>query len=131
MNIYSILSNLVLVIHFAFVAFIVGGLVAIWIGRWLRWEFIRNPYFRLAHLLAMAIVLLEAVVGIICPLTSWEDALRLRTGQAPSYKESFMQHWIGRILFYDLGDDVFTIIYAGVFALFLLTFWLVPPRKRR
>ena len=131
MNIYSALSNLILAIQFAFVAFIVGGLVTIWIGYWRRWGFVRNSCFRWAHLTAMAVVLLESLLGMICPLTNWEEALRLRAGEAPNYQESFMHHWIERLLFYDLGEQVFTAIYVAVFALFLLTLWLVPSRKHR
>ena len=131
MNFYTFLSNLVLLIHFAFVAFIVGGLIVIWIGCFWGWSFVRNRRFRLAHLGAMAIVLLESVLGIICPLTTWEHQLRLRAGQEQGYQGSFIQYWVGRILFYDLAEGVFTITYVAVFTLILLTFWLAPPRKRQ
>ena len=56
----------------------VVGLALVWIG-WIRgWAFVRNAWFRGAHLLAMAIVVLESVFGIECPLTTLEHALRLR-----------------------------------------------------
>lgn len=129
-NIYSFLSNLVLLVHFAFVTFIVGGLIVIWIGYLCGWSFVRSHRFRLAHVLAMAVVLIESLLGMVCPLTLWEDQLRMRAGQEQNYGESFMQHWVGRILFYDLGPGAFTVLYIIVFSLIVLTFWLVPPRKR-
>lgn len=79
----------------------------------------------------MALVLLESLLGLVCPLTTWEDALRMRAGEDPNYQGTFIAHWIGLILFYDLGEQVFAIIYAAVFASFLFTFWVVPPRRPR
>jgi hypothetical protein len=127
---HILLADLILAVHFAFVAFVVGGFVVIWIGYSLHWRFVQNFRFRLLHLLAMGFVAAEAVVGIICPLTTWENELRLRGG-GEAYQQSFMQHWLGRLLFYDASETVFTIIYAVFFALILLTFWKIPPRRNR
>src|SRR5207249_10359279 len=60
-------------VHFAFVAFVVAGFILIWVGFFLRWSFVRDTRFRLAHLLAMAFVLGESLLGLICPLTTWEE----------------------------------------------------------
>ncbi len=66
------IADAVLVVHFAFVAFVIGGLALIWIGKTLRWGWVRNFWFRIAHLGAIAFVALEAVIGVACPLTVWE-----------------------------------------------------------
>jgi hypothetical protein len=129
-NSYTVLADLILAIHFAFVAFVLGGFVVIWIGYFLHWRFVQNFRFRLFHLLAMGFVALEAVAGMICPLTTWENQLRLRAG-GKAYQESFVQHWLGRILFYEASETVFTIAYAAFFGLIVLTFWKIPPRRRR
>ena len=81
MNADALLADLILLLHFAFVIFVVGGLVAIWVGYFLRWRFVRDVRFRVAHLLAMAFVLGESLLGIICPLTTWEDKLRMKAGE--------------------------------------------------
>ena len=128
MNWYALLADVILAIHFAFVAFVVGGVVVIWIGYFARRAFVHNFRFRLLHMLAMAFVLLEALVGMVCPLTTWENQLRIRGGASP-YQESFMQHWIGRILFCDLSETTFTIVYAAFFLLIVLTYWIIPPRR--
>src|SRR2546428_395233 len=128
MNIYTLLADLILMVHFAFVAFVVAGFILIWVGFFLRWSFVRDTRFRLAHLLAMAFVLGESLLGLICPLTTWEEQLRLRGGDGQSYASSFMQHWLGRILFYNLSEQTFTVIYALFFLFIVLTFWVVSPR---
>jgi uncharacterized protein DUF2784 len=129
-NWYALLADAILGIHFAFVAFVVGGFVVIWAGYFARRAFVHNFRFRLLHLLAMGFVLLEAVVGMVCPLTRWENQLRVRGGASP-YQESFMQHWVGRILFYDLSETTFTFLYAAFFLLIILTFVIIPPRRRQ
>lgn len=49
----SFLADLVLLLHFAFVLFIVGGAALIWTGAGLGWRWVRNFWFRTAHLAAM------------------------------------------------------------------------------
>ena len=115
-------------IHFSFVAFVVLGFVLIWAGFLLRRSFVRNFYFRLAHILAMGVVLLESLGGVVCPLTAWEDRLRLLSGEGQSYTGSFIQHWLHRIMFFEFSESTFTMIYVLFFFLIVVTFWFVPPR---
>jgi hypothetical protein len=129
-NTYSLLADLVLLVHFAFVAFVALGFLAIWVGYFCRWPFVRDLRFRVAHLLAMGAVLAESLTGFICPLTTWENQLRRHGGGAAGYTGSFIQHWVGRILFHDWSEQTFTFIYAGFFILVGLTFWVVRPRRR-
>lgn len=119
------LADLILIVHFTVVAFIVGGLILTWIGAALGWRWIRNPWFRWLHLAAIAFVAAEALLGIACPLTVWEDALR---GGARG--ESFIGRWVGRILFYNAPPWVFTTIYVAWTAATLLTLRFVPPRRK-
>ena len=130
-TLYRWLADLVLVIHFGFVLFVVLGLVMIWVGYFASWRWVRSPWFRLAHLAAMGVVLLETLAGIVCPLTTWEADLRRLAGQTDLYDGSFMQHWIHRLMFFDLGETSFTVLYAGFFGLILLSLWVVPIRSLR
>ena len=129
-NIYSLLADLVLLIHFGFVAFVVLGFVVIWVGYFCRWAFVRDLRFRIAHLAAIGLVLAEALAGFICPLTTWENQLRIHAGEEAGYTGSFIQHWFGRILFHDWSEKTFTLIYASFFLFVALTFWVVMPRRR-
>ena len=127
---YSFLADLILVIHFGFVAFVVLGFVVIWAGYFWEWRFVRNLWFRLAHVFAIGFVAAEALAGMVCPLTLWEEKLRWRAGEGAAYGGSFIQHWVHRFLFFDLPEWAFTILYVVFFALVFVTFWIVRPERR-
>ncbi len=129
-QLYLALADLVLAVHFAFVAFVVIGLLLIWLGWWRRWNWVRNVWFRLAHLAAIGVVAAESVLGIVCPLTTWENQLRALAG-GERYEESFIQHWLHRAMFFDLGERVFTMIYIVFVLAVALSLWLVPPSRAR
>lgn len=117
-------ADIVLVVHAAFVLFVVGGLLATWIGIALRMRFARNAWFRGLHLAAIGFVILESALGYACPLTLWEDALR---GTATG--EGFIQRWIHAWLFWSWPAWMFTSIYVAFGALVALTWWRFPPRR--
>lgn len=119
------LADAVLVLHFLVVVFIVGGLVLVWIGAPAGWAWVRNRGFRYLHLAAIAFVAAEALLGIACPLTVWEDLLR--GGARP---ESFVGRWVRQLLYYQAPEWVFSALYALWAAATLLTLRLVPPRRR-
>jgi uncharacterized protein DUF2784 len=121
----TLLADLVLVTHLLFVAFVVGGLAIIWIGAVLKWTWIRNFWFRAAHLGAIGFVVAESLVGILCPLTVLEDALR----QGGRPESSFIQRWVGRLLYYDLPERIFTIVYLLFALLVVVTFIYIRPDR--
>jgi hypothetical protein len=127
---YRLLADVILVVHFAFVAFVVLGLLAVWAGRFLGWSWVRNFWFRLAHVLAIGIVAAEALGGVICPLTTWEARLRELAGATGGYQGSFIQHWVHRLMFFEASQSVFTATYIAFFILVLGSFWWVKPRWR-
>lgn len=120
----SALADLVLVVHALFVLFVVGGLAATWVGLAFKLPFARNPWFRGAHLAAIAFVVIESVLGYVCPLTLWESALR---GEASD--RGFIQRWVHAWLFWDLPGSFFTVAYATFGALVAGTWWLFPPTR--
>ena len=119
-------ADAVLLVHFAFVAFVIGGLALTWIGAALSWRWVRNFWFRALHVIAICFVAVESLLGVMCPLTTWEDALRGRTSET-----SFVARWIHRLMFYQLPEWVFTIAYIVFAAVVVLTYWLVRPRPLR
>ena len=119
------IADLVLVVHFAIVLFIVGGLIAVWIGAALGWPWVRNPWFRYLHLAAIAYVAAEALLGVACPFTVWEDVLR-----GGMRADSFVGRWVRRLLFYDAPEWAFTLAYLAWALATLATLRLVPPRRR-
>jgi hypothetical protein len=129
-KLYLVLADAILVIHFAFVAFVVIGLLLVWIGKLCGWRFVRNIWFRVAHLCSIGVVAAESLAGFICPLTTWENRLRYMAGGEEQYQGSFIQHWLHQVMFFELNEKVFTVIFIIFFAAVALSFWLVPPRRR-
>lgn len=119
------IADLLVVVHFAIVLYIVGGLLAVWTGAALGWRWVRDPWFRYSHLAAIAYVAAEALLGIACPLTVWEDVLR--GGARP---DSFVGRWVRRLLYYDAPEWAFTAAYLAWALATLATLRLVPPRRR-
>ena len=119
----SLLADAILVLHGAFVLFIVGGLAAIWIGIALKKRFAYNPYFRATHLAAIAFVTLETLLGFMCPLTLWEDALR-----GTQTDQGFIQRWIHAWLFWRAPAWVFAAAYVGFGLLVAATWYRWPPK---
>lgn len=127
MNVHAVAADLLLLIHTLFVLFVIFGLALIVTGGIRGWSWVTNPWFRLIHLLAIAIVVLQAWMGRICPLTSWEMALRTQGGQE-TYQSTFISYWLGRLLYYDAPEWVFIMVYT-LFALLVLACWYwVRPR---
>jgi hypothetical protein len=124
---YLLAADLLLLVHVSFVAFVVLGLALVWLGKALRWAWVRNPWFRIAHLVAIGIVVLQSWLGMICPLTIWEMALRERAGGA-TYTGSFIAHWLDRILYYRAPLWVFAIVYTVFGALVIASWFWVRPR---
>jgi hypothetical protein len=121
----AFLADVVLVVHFAFVLFVTGGLVLIWTGAAAGWRWVRNFRVRVAHLAAIVFVAGEALAGVWCPLTLWEAQLR-----GVHADKSFVAQWIHRLMYYDLPEWVFATAYV-LFALAVAaTFWLAPPVRR-
>ena len=119
-------ADAILIVHFMFVLFVIGGLVLTWIGAWRGWHWIRSLRFRLVHLAAISFVVCEALLGMVCPLTEWEDALRGTAGD-----KSFIARWVHQLMFFSAPEWVFTVAYVVFAAIVVLTLALIPPRKRR
>ena len=126
-SLYGLLADAILVIHFAFVVFVVVGFVLILVGLLARWSWVHNRTFRIAHMLAIGIVVLQAWLGQACPLTVWENELRFRAGQS-GYSQTFIEHWLHKVLFYQAEPWVFTTIYT-VFGLLVVLVWLLGRRR--
>ncbi|WP_342316217.1 DUF2784 domain-containing protein [Lysobacter sp. FW306-1B-D06B] len=125
----ALLADAILVVHVGIVAFVILGAIAIFVGR-TRWPWVRGFRWRLTHVLLMVFIALQAWLGALCPLTVWEQALRRRAGQA-AYGESFIEHWLSRLIFFDAPWWSFVAAYSAFAALVLLAWFVVPPTRRR
>jgi Protein of Unknown function (DUF2784) len=121
------LADTILILHALVVLFIVGGFAVIWAGAALGWRWVREPRLRFAHLGAIGIVALLALLDIPCPLTVLESWLRRDSGR----HQGFIEYWLERLIYYDFPPWVFTLSYALFAVLVLCTWRFVAPRKRR
>lgn len=109
---YGALADAVLLLHFAVVLFIIGGLLLVLAGGWRNWVWVRNVRFRAVHLAAIGYVVVTTWLGIECALTTLEQSLRVRAGQA-GYADDFIAHWLTRIMFYEAQPWVFVFAYSA------------------
>jgi Protein of Unknown function (DUF2784) len=126
-------ADVIVAVHLGYVSFVVIGQLLILAGLIFRWQWVRNPWFRSIHLIAIAIVATEAFFDVKCPLTTWERNLREKAGQEVS-EASFVGRMANDILFYRLDvnqEEMFRYGHMAFGGLVILTFVLAPPRFRR
>ena len=127
---YRLLADVVLLLHFAYVAFVVVGLVLVLVGGLRGWNWVRNIWFRGAHVAAILIVVVEAWLDVVCPLTTLENYLRRLAGQA-THRESLIADMVHRVMFVQASPWVFTLAYTLFGLAVLATFVWLPPRRTR
>ena len=120
------LADTVVVVHFLIVLFVVTGVPLVYLGSALRWAWVRIWRWRVVHLGAILFIAAESLLGIACPLTVWEDALRSQRSAG-----GFIERWIDQLLFYNARPWVFTVAYVAFAALVLVTWVAVPPTRQR
>lgn len=125
---YGILADAIVAVHVAYVSFVVLGQLLIWLGLVLRWQWIRNPWFRWTHLVMMLVVGAEAALNIECPLTRWENVLRGWAGQ-PVNGESFIGRLLHDFIFVSWPPWVVNCLHIAFALIVLATFVLAPPRR--
>ena len=125
-----VMADTIVVLHVAWVGFVVLGLAAIVVGLAAGWGWVRNFWFRVIHLGMIGVVVAEALAGVTCPLTGWEKQLRHLGGQE-GYAGDFIGHWAHRLIFFHADPWVFTAGYVLFGAVVLATFLIAPPRHPR
>ena len=111
---YPLLADLVLIVHLAFVVFVLcGGLLVLkcrWIAR--------------LHLPAVVWGAVVEFTGWICPLTPLENWLRVQGGEA-GYQDDFTTRYLLPILYpVDLTRDVQLLLGTVVIAVNAAVYWL-------
>ncbi len=127
-QLYLIAADATLFIHASFVGFVVFGLILVFVGKLSSWSWVRNRRFRIAHLAAIGIVVLQSWFSVICPLTLWEMELRNRAGDV-TYPGSFVAHWLETLLYYRAPEWVFILLYTLFGALVVGSWFWVRPRS--
>lgn len=126
---YSLLADIILVIHLAYACFVLFGFIGIVIGVWCRWSWIGNFPFRITHLICTVFVPLETLLRMTCPLTTLENYF-LKVSGASGYERSFIGNLAGEILFYDAPEWVFAVIYLALAIMVIFYFFRFPPKRQ-
>ena len=126
-TVFLLAADTILLLHVLFVAFVVIGLVLIFVGKARVWSWIRNPWFRLTHLVAIGVVVVQSWLNVICPLTTIEMALRSRASDAV-YSGSFVSHWLENFLYYQAPPWVFVVCYMTFGAIVGASWFGIRPR---
>lgn len=116
---------IVLGLHLAVIAFNIFGLVAVPLGAWRGWAWVRVRWWRALHLASLAVVAIQAVLGRACFLTLWQDDL---TGGGA--EDPLIMRWVNGVIYWDLPMWAFTAAYVAVFAYTIaLWIWVRPSRR--
>jgi len=126
---YRLFADAVLLLHFAVVVFVVGGLILIFVGNMRNWPWVNSLLFRVLHLAAVGVIVLQAWLGKLCPLTVLESWLRVQAGET-AYTGSFIEHWFQRLLYYDAPFWIFTFMYTVFGLLVAAAWWYFPPQRK-
>lgn len=124
----STLAAIVLAIHACVILFNIFGLVAVPLGAWLHWRFVRVAWWRGLHLASLLIVAAQAAFGQACFLTLWQAALE--TSGADAATPPLIYTWVNSLIYWPLPLWVFTVLYLAVLAYAAALWWMVPPRRK-
>lgn len=116
---WQILADLVLLIHFAFIIFVLlGGILTMW-WRWIPW----------VHLPAALWAVALEFGGWICPLTPLENRL-LQAGGDAGYAGGFLEHYALPIIYpQGLTPEIQMVLGFIVLLFLLVTYGVVWWRK--
>ena len=70
------LADLILIIHFCIIFFVISVFLLVPIGYGNNWIWIKNRKLRYIHIFIIGFVSMESIFGLICPLTVIENKLR-------------------------------------------------------
>lgn len=124
---YLLAADAILFLHVLIALFILFGLILIFIGKALSWDWIYNPWFRLFHILTIGIVAIQSWLGVICPFTTLEMHLRTKAVDAV-YSGTFISHWLEKLLYYQAPAWVFVVAYTVFAALVIASWYFIRPR---
>ena len=120
-----IAADFILVAHVAIILFNLFGLIAIPLGAACGWGFVRIFWWRVLHIVLLAAVAGQAMLGRACILTLWQASLAGSAGQPTP----LVARWVGRLIYWPLPLWVFAVLYIAVFGYAVALLWLVPPRR--
>jgi hypothetical protein len=127
---YRILADIIVVIHFVWILFMLIGFIFTLCGFFWK-SFFDRWLFRTLHLFGIAYVSLLAIMGKYCPLTLWENILRAKYDPALTYPGSFMIHYAEKLVYPDINPLIIRIPTTFIAVFTVVIFIIKPPAKIR
>lgn len=127
---YRLCADFVALLHAAIVLYILLGVPLILFGLWRGWAWVRQPWFRISHLLLSLAVIGFEWAGQPCPLTTLER--NLRAAEGGTYEGSFIQHYVSEAIHLQLTPQQLALPTSLWVALIVgLFIWRGPRRSER
>ncbi|MGS1117736.1 DUF2784 domain-containing protein [Castellaniella sp. UC4442_H9] len=115
-------ATVILALHLAVIAFNAAGCILVPVGALRGWRWVRVFWWRMAHLASLAIVALQALLGRVCFLTTWQADL-----SGSGRTQPLIAGWINHLFYLPLPLWVFSAAYVVMFAYVVgLWVWVRP-----
>ena len=117
---YNVLANAIVLAHFLFIAFVVGGGLLV-----IRW-----PRIAFVHLPAAVWGAVVEIFGWICPLTPLENHFRLLAGNS-SYSGDFIARYLLPVIYPENMTTTKQYIFGGIVIVINIIFYSIAIQKLR
>ena len=119
-------ADLVLILHFGIVIFIISLFVIIPVGYRFKWNWPRNRKLRSIHLFLIFLVTTETVFGLTCPLTLIEHNLR-----GIFISNTFVNSWLQNLLYWNFSKEFFLTSYILCLMWTIFMWNRFPPSNKK
>jgi hypothetical protein len=113
---YRLLGDAVMLVHFAFLVFVVTGGFLAWRWPWVIWPHVATALWGFSTI----------VFSLRCPLTDVEDWARVRGGEAPLSGTGFIDHYLENVVY----PERYTHAVQTMAAMLVLFSWVVFAARR-
>lgn len=128
--VYKILADIIVVIHFIWVLFMLVGFILTVAGFWWR-GFFDKWLFRTLHMGGILFVGIMVALKQYCPLTLWENVLRAKYDPSLLYAGSCIVHYVQRLLYPDINPLIIRGVTTFIAFFTIVVFIIKPPEKIR
>ncbi len=121
---YLFFADIILFFHFILVFFITILFFIVPIGYKFEWNWVSSIKVRVIHFFLMLLITIETFFEITCPLTYFENTLRGNLHSA-----SFVGKLVSQLIYWNLPNIFFTVIYFVCLIWTLIMWKIYPPRS--
>lgn len=126
---YNKLADALVALHFLWILFMLAGFFLTLYGIFFKKNILNWFWFRTIHLVGIIYVGTLSIIGQLCPLTIWENALRSKVNPGKIYSGSFIIHYAEQLVYPDVDPVLLQIATVSLGAFTLLAYLVSPPLK--